>query len=58
MKSSIIINGQFTARRVTGQERFALEIILELDKICKKDITATPLVDSFVKKYKPEKWGR
>lgn len=36
MKSSIIINGQFTARRVTGQERFALEIILELDKICKK----------------------
>lgn len=36
MKSSIIINGQFTARRVTGQERFAHEIILELDKICKK----------------------
>lgn len=32
----IIINGQFTARRVTGQERFAFEIILELDKICKK----------------------
>lgn len=32
----IIINGQFTARRVTGQERFTFEIILELDKICKK----------------------
>lgn len=32
----ITINGQFTARRVTGQERFAFEIISELDKICKK----------------------
>ena len=30
----IIINGQFTARRVPGQERFAFEIISELDKIC------------------------
>lgn len=28
----ITINGQFTARRVTGQERFAFEIISELDK--------------------------
>ena len=37
MKSQIIINGQFTARRVTGQERFAYEIISELDKICNKD---------------------
>lgn len=36
MHKKIVINGQFTARRVTGQERFALEIILELDKICKK----------------------
>ena len=33
---SIAINGQFTARRMTGQERFAYEIITELDKICKK----------------------
>lgn len=33
---NIVINGQFTARRVTGQERFAFEIISELDKICKK----------------------
>ena len=32
----IAINGQFTARRVTGQERFAHEIITEIDKICKK----------------------
>ncbi|WP_027453682.1 glycosyltransferase family 4 protein [Segatella baroniae] len=32
----ITINGQFTARRVTGQERFALEMIIELDKICEK----------------------
>lgn len=32
----ITINGQFTARRVTGQERFAYEILTELDKICEK----------------------
>mgnify|MGYP004464990933 FL=1 len=36
MKSPIIINGQFTARRVTGQERFAFEILTELDKICQE----------------------
>ena len=35
--SPLAINGQFTARRMTGQERFAYEIITELDKICKKD---------------------
>lgn len=35
-KLPIAINGQFTARRMTGQERFAYEIITELDKICKK----------------------
>lgn len=29
----IAINGQFTVRKVTGQERFAIEIIKELDKI-------------------------
>ncbi len=29
----IAINGQFTARRMTGQERFAHEITTELDKI-------------------------
>ena len=34
--SSIAINGRFTARRMTGQERFACEMITELDKICKK----------------------
>lgn len=32
---TIIINGQFTARRMTGQERFAYEIVSKLDKICK-----------------------
>lgn len=32
----ITINGQFTARRLTGQERFAIEIISQLDKICNK----------------------
>jgi glycosyltransferase involved in cell wall biosynthesis len=31
----IAINGQFTARKVTGQERFAFELLLELDKIVK-----------------------
>lgn len=32
----ITINGQFAARRMTGQERFAYEIVSELDKICRK----------------------
>ena len=36
MNNPIVINGQFAARRVTGQERFAFEIISELDKICNK----------------------
>ncbi len=36
-KHPIVINGQFTARRMTGQERFAYEIVSELDKICNKD---------------------
>lgn len=29
----IIINGQFTARKMTGQERFAFEVVKSLDKI-------------------------
>lgn len=33
---NIVINGQFAARRVTGQERFAFEIISELDKYARK----------------------
>ncbi|MDD3139587.1 MAG: glycosyltransferase family 1 protein [Lachnospiraceae bacterium] len=33
----IVINGQFLARRITGQERFALETVLELDKLIKKN---------------------
>ncbi|MCD8305561.1 MAG: glycosyltransferase family 4 protein [Prevotella sp.] len=32
MKRKIIINGQFTARRMTGQERFAREIVSAWDK--------------------------
>nr|WP_297073758.1 glycosyltransferase family 1 protein [Prevotella sp.] len=32
----ITINGQFTARRLTGQERFAVELVTEIDKICQK----------------------
>lgn len=31
--TKIVINGQFTNRRMTGQERFAYEILLELDKL-------------------------
>ena len=31
------INGRFTARKLTGQERFARELIAELDNICSKD---------------------
>ena len=27
------LNGRFTARKLTGQERFARELILELDKL-------------------------
>ena len=29
----IAINGQFTARKMTGQERFAFELLLEMDKM-------------------------
>ena len=29
----IVFNGQFLARKMTGQERFAIETILELDKL-------------------------
>lgn len=32
MKRLIAINGQFTARRMTGQERFAYQLVTELDK--------------------------
>jgi len=34
--SKVAINGRFLARRMTGQERFAYEVVLELDKIIKK----------------------
>lgn len=32
-----IINGRFASRTVTGQERFCIEIIKELDNIVKND---------------------
>lgn len=32
---TIAINGRFMARRQTGQERFATEVVRELDKVCK-----------------------
>lgn len=35
--NTVAINGRFLARRQTGQERFAKETILELDKIAKKN---------------------
>lgn len=31
------INGRFVVRKLTGQERFATELLRELDKICDKD---------------------
>ena len=38
MKNKIIIfNGQFTNRKMTGQERFAYEIVSCLDRIGKKN---------------------
>lgn len=33
----IAINGRFMVRRQTGQERFATEVVRELDRICKPD---------------------
>ena len=33
-ETRFIINGQFCARKLTGEERFAEEIVLELDKLC------------------------
>lgn len=36
-EKTIIINGQFAARRMTGQERFAYELMLALDKIVGED---------------------
>lgn len=31
------INGRFVVRKLTGQERFATELLRELDKLCEKD---------------------
>ncbi len=38
MMQKIAINGRFLARRQTGQERFAKETIIELDKIINKGV--------------------
>jgi glycosyltransferase involved in cell wall biosynthesis len=35
--SKILINGDFFCRRITGIERYAFEITMRLDKICKPD---------------------
>lgn len=37
MLKNIVINGQFFIQKPTGQQRFAKEILLELDKIINKD---------------------
>lgn len=37
MRKIVAINGQFTARKQTGQERFAKEIVIALDQIVGKD---------------------
>lgn len=34
--AKIAFNGRFLTKRLTGQERFASELLAELDKICKK----------------------
>ena len=36
MKQKYAFNGRFLTKRITGQERYASEMILSLDKICKK----------------------
>ena len=48
------INGRFTARKLTGQERFARELLAELDKICSKDefVLVVPSYASEVPCYK------
>ena len=51
---NIVINGQFTARKMTGQERFAYEIISELDKL-KTDIKFTLVIPKNAKNIPPLK---
>lgn len=36
-KSKYAINGRFVVRKLTGQERFATELLREVDKQCEKD---------------------
>ena len=43
-KRLIAINGQFTNRKLTGQERFAFELLLELDKIVEHSFLRFELV--------------
>lgn len=54
ISSQIIINGQFTARRMTGQERLAYEILNELDKL-KTDIKFTLVVPKNAQNIPPLK---
>ena len=37
MMKKIIINGRFLTQKITGVQRYAREIIAELDKIIEKD---------------------
>ena len=48
------INGRFTARKLTGQERFARELLAEVDKICGKNefVLVVPNYANDVPSYK------
>ena len=43
----IIINGEFCARRLTGQERVARELVLELDKLVEGDFPVSLVVPEY-----------
>lgn len=58
----IAINGRFVARRTTGQERFATEVVKELDKICDENefVLVIPNYANFdenLKRIKIKKYG-
>lgn len=58
----IAINGRFVARRTTGQERFAIEVVKELDKICNENdfVLVIPNYTNFdvnLKNIKIKKYG-
>ena len=50
----IIVNGKFLTQRVTGVQRYAREILMELDKIISKNqlVLAVPHDAKEIPKYK------